>query len=90
MNELEQLRKDIDLIDSKLICLFQKRMETVLKVASYKKKNKLPILNAGREKEVISKNLKFVYNEEFKDSVEEFLKDIMDISKKLQCKKIKE
>ncbi|WP_275935991.1 chorismate mutase [Clostridium haemolyticum] len=38
MDDLKELRKEIDLIDNKLISLFQKRMEAVLKVAEYKKK----------------------------------------------------
>nr|WP_307897671.1 chorismate mutase [Clostridium botulinum] len=37
MDDLKELRKEIDLIDNKLISLFQKRMEAVLKVAEYKK-----------------------------------------------------
>lgn len=55
MEDLKKLRDDIDSIDKELIELFQKRMETVLKVAEYKKKNNVPILNASRENEVIKK-----------------------------------
>ncbi|KEH98976.1 chorismate mutase [Clostridium massiliodielmoense] len=90
MDDLKKLRDDIDSIDRELIALFQKRMETVLKVAEYKKKNNIPILNANREDEVIKKNSKRIYNEDFKKPVEEFLKDIMKISKELQAKKISE
>ena len=49
-----------------------------------------PILNANREDEVIKKNSKLIYNEDFKKPVEEFLKDVMKISKDLQAKKISE
>lgn len=90
MEDLKKLRDDIDSIDEELITLFQKRMETVLKVAEYKKKNNIPILNANREDEVINKNSKLIYNEDFKKPVEEFLKDVMKISKDLQAKKISE
>ncbi|KGN02619.1 chorismate mutase [Clostridium novyi A str. 4570] len=90
MEDLKKLRDDIDSIDKELIALFQKRMETVLKVAEYKKKNNIPILNANREDEVINKNSKLIYNEDFKKPVEEFLKDVMKISKDLQAKKISE
>lgn len=66
-------------------------METVLKVAEYKKKNNIPILNANREDEVIKKNSKLIYNEEFlKNQLKKFLKDVMKISKDLQAKKISE
>ncbi|KGM98431.1 chorismate mutase [Clostridium novyi A str. 4552] len=90
MEDLKELRDNIDSIDKELIALFQKRMETVLKVAEYKKKNNIPILNSNREDEVIKKNSKFIYNEDLKKSVEEFLKDVMKISKDLQAKKISE
>lgn len=90
MEDLKKLRDDIDSIDKELIELFQKRMETVLKVAEYKKKNNVPILNASRENEVIKKNSKLIYNEDFKKPVEQFLKDIMKISKNLQEKRISE
>ena len=36
---LEQMRQDIDSIDSKITDLFKERMETSLKIAKYKKDN---------------------------------------------------
>ncbi|EES92257.1 chorismate mutase [Clostridium botulinum C] len=90
MDDLKELRKEIDLIDNKLISLFQKRMEAVLKVAEYKKNNNLPILNTSREQEVIDKNIKLVCNDNFKKPVEDFLRNIMSISKELQGKKMSE
>ncbi|KEI02393.1 chorismate mutase [Clostridium botulinum] len=90
MDDLKELRKEIDSIDNKLICLFQKRMEAVLKVAEYKKKNNIPILNTSREQEVIDKNIKLICNDDFEKPVEDFLKSIMGISKELQAKKISE
>ncbi|MCD3216763.1 chorismate mutase [Clostridium botulinum C] len=90
MDDLKELRKEIDLIDNKLISLFQKRMEAVLKVAEYKKNNNLPILNTSREQEVIDKNIKLVCNDNFKKPVGDFLRNIMSISKELQGKKMSE
>ncbi|KEI16819.1 chorismate mutase [Clostridium haemolyticum] len=90
MDDLKELREEIDLIDNKLISLFQKRMEAVLKVAEYKKNNNLPILNTSREQEVIDKNIKLVCNDNFKKPVEDFLRNIMSISKELQGKKMSE
>ncbi len=54
-DELIQLRKKIDDIDSKLIPLFCERMDTALKVALYKKENGLPVLDSTREKAILSK-----------------------------------
>ena len=52
---LDQMRNDIDAIDSQIAELFRKRMETSLDIARYKKENNIPILNSSREKEVLHK-----------------------------------
>ena len=52
---LEQLRNDIDSIDSQITDLFKKRMETSIEVAKYKKEHNIPILNSNRENEVLHK-----------------------------------
>lgn len=52
---LDQMRNDIDAIDSQIAELFRKRMETSLDIARYKKENNIPVLNSSREKEVLHK-----------------------------------
>lgn len=84
MEDLEKLRDKIDSIDEKIVMLFEERMNTVLKVAEYKKQNNIPILNQNREKQVIEKNKKYLKCVEFEDYLKEFLKNLMDISKKIQ------
>lgn len=88
MDTLESLRNQIDEIDKQLTELFEKRMETVIKVAEYKKKNNIPILNKGREEEVIEKNIQYLKNKGFKKEETEFIKTVMDISRKAQAKEI--
>ncbi|WP_097027664.1 chorismate mutase [Clostridium peptidivorans] len=88
MDILQNLRNEIDEIDKQLVELFEKRMETVLKVAQYKKENNIPILNKSREDEVIEKNVKYLKNKEFKMAEAEFLKSVMAISRKAQAKEI--
>ncbi|MBM7872115.1 chorismate mutase/prephenate dehydratase [Clostridium pascui] len=88
MDILQNLRNEIDEIDKQLVELFEKRMETVLKVAQYKKENNIPILNKSREDEVIEKNVKFLKNKGFKRAEAEFLKSVMTISRKAQAKEI--
>lgn len=53
--ELSEVRKKIDDIDDKLLPLFLERMEMSAAVAEYKKANGLPILNKGREREILAK-----------------------------------
>lgn len=52
---LDQLRVEIDEIDTQITDLFKKRMETALEVAKYKQENGIPVLNDRREKEVLHK-----------------------------------
>ena len=86
MNELENLREKIDTIDKELIVLFEERMNVVNAIAEYKIKNNLPILNQSREDIVISKVKSIVKNKDYTDSAIDFIKDIMEISKKFQQK----
>ena len=90
MNELENLRERIDTIDKELIALFEERMNVVNDIAEYKIKNNLPILNQNREDIVISKVKAIVKNNDYTDSPIDFIKDIMEISKKFQQKLISE
>ena len=53
--DLDQLRTQIDDIDTQITDLFKQRMEIALDVAKYKKENGLPVLNDRREKEVLHK-----------------------------------
>ncbi|MDO5702176.1 MAG: chorismate mutase [Lachnospiraceae bacterium] len=55
MRNIDELRKEIDRIDSELVRLFEERMNIALEIAAYKKQNGLPILDEGREKAVIEK-----------------------------------
>ena len=86
MNELENLRERIDTIDKELIALFEERMNVVNDIAEYKIKNNLPILNQSREDIVISKVKAIVKNKDYTDSAIDFIKNIMEISKKFQQK----
>jgi len=52
---LEQIRKDIDDIDTQITDLFKARMEKSIEVAKYKQENNMPVLNDRREKQVLHK-----------------------------------
>lgn len=64
-------------------------MEIVLKIAQYKKQNNLPVYNKDREKEVIEKSVMKLKNKNFENSLNEFITDLMKISKEEQNKLIK-
>ncbi|MBZ9687162.1 prephenate dehydratase [Clostridium estertheticum] len=87
--DIVDLRNQIDKIDAGLLSLFENRMEVVLKIAEYKKKNNMEILNEAREEAVIKKNLDLVKNSDLLLEVEEFFKSVMEISRGYQNKNLK-
>lgn len=84
MNELEQARLEINNADREIAKYFEMRMSASKKIAEYKKKYQLPVYDAEREKQVISKNLEYIQQEELKPYYVLFQQDLMDISKKYQ------
>ena len=52
--KLAEVRKEIDEIDRKLLPLFLKRMQCSEKVAALKREAGAPVLNAGREQEILA------------------------------------
>jgi len=51
--ELDELRDKIDSIDTKLVHLFEARMETVAQIAAYKKAEGVPMRDLARETEIL-------------------------------------
>ncbi|MEG0371098.1 MAG: prephenate dehydratase [Clostridium sp.] len=86
MLDLEEIRNEIDRIDNDILKLFSKRMDAVIKVAEYKKKNNLEVLNRKREEEVIERHLSNVTDKQYKKEVEKFLRSVMEISRQCQRK----
>lgn len=86
MSELDGYRDDIDAIDQELTTLFEKRLETVLKVGDYKKKQGLPILDASREAAVIERAVERLNNKAFQEEVSDFYKSLMAITRGTQQK----
>ncbi|WP_024614852.1 shikimate dehydrogenase [Clostridium sp. Ade.TY] len=88
MSDLDNYRKEIDDIDKEITRLFEERMNVVLKVAEYKKKNNLEIFHKGREEVVINKNINRLKNKDYKVELEKFFVGMMEVSKELQKRKL--
>ncbi len=86
LDTLNQIRKRIDTYDRELIQLFEKRMEEVLQVLSFKKEHKMPIFQKEREEQVLKKAAENIQNPLFEAEAREFFEAIMRISRKLQAK----
>ena len=84
MNKLDQLRSDIDGIDEQLAELFCRRMETARQIAAYKQANGLPILDAQREADVLSRRSAMVKDGSLLPHYLAFQQGLMDLSKTYQ------
>ena len=54
-NKLENLRKEIDIVDDKIVELFAKRFEIVKQIGVLKKENKIDIVDNKRFQKVLEK-----------------------------------
>lgn len=52
--DLQEARAKIDEIDHELVKLFEKRMDAAAEIGAYKRANRLPVLDAGREREKLA------------------------------------
>lgn len=82
MGCLDEIRKEIDEIDSQLLPLIIKRMDAAKKVAAIKKENNIPILNTKREEEILNKMS--TKGGEYGSAVKVAYSTFMDISRALQ------
>lgn len=81
MNELEVLRQEIDRVDRTILPLFLERMELCSRVADYKRKVGMPVLDAEREKQVLENKMKLLDSPDMAEEVYEFFSSIMTISR---------
>lgn len=87
--DLFTLREQIDDIDDKILDLFVERMKVCEDIAEYKKNTKLSVLQSNREIEVIDMMRK-KSPDTLKDGTAVLFTNIMDISKSLQQRMLKD
>lgn len=85
---LEKQRAEIDAIDREIVALFERRMQVVVDVARIKKENGIAILDANREKEVITKVQSYLKDATLKEELAEAYETLMKVSKDYQQKQI--
>ncbi len=86
---LDEIRKEIDITDSKLLELFTQRMELCRNVARYKKENGMPVFQGSREKQVLDK-IAEQSPAELEAATRLLFSQIMEISKCLQQEQLTE
>ena len=85
---LEKQRAEIDAIDREIVTLFERRMQVVVDVARIKKENGIAILDANREKEVITKVQSYLKDDTLKEELAEAYETLMKVSKDYQKKRM--
>ena len=73
MENLDELRKEIDEIDTKLVECFERRMDIVTRVAEYKRQMGMNTYDPDREKREIEKNSAKLSNQNLKMYFEDFM-----------------
>ena len=83
--DLDQIRKDIDQIDQELVALLEKRMVCVSHIIEYKEQQGLPVLDQGREREVLEKVGSLVTDEQYRTTIQAQFTDSMARSRDYQA-----
>lgn len=82
--DLDQIRKDIDQIDQELVALLEKRMVCVGQIIEYKEQQGIPVLDQGREREVLEKVGSLVTDEQYRATIQSQFHDLIARSRNYQ------
>lgn len=83
MEELLKVREELDKLDNELVELFTKRMSLSAEVARIKKEQDIPVLNQGREQQILDR-LTGDSDDDMKKYIIELYTKIFDISRDYQ------
>lgn len=84
MSLLDDARKRINEIDAQMAELYEHRMQAVEDVIRYKVKNKMEVLDSGREHSVLDRNMALIKEEKYKESYRRLMEEILVLSKDYQ------
>ena len=85
--DLQNLRLEINETDKEIVDLFKKRMNIAASVAEYKKQNGLPVLDAARERALLSR-ISDMAGEEFDVYARTLYHTMLDVSRAYQYTKL--
>lgn len=84
MENIENLRKQIDEIDKQMAILFEKRMNIVKDIYHQKQIASLSVCDPEREKQLIENNLSYIKDENIKKLYLELIQKELELSKQYQ------
>ena len=83
MEEIEELRRKIDIIDNKLVILINERATISKLIGDLKKKKKINVIQKEREK-IVFQNIENQSKIISKEDISKIWKVIIEVSKKIQ------
>ena len=84
MNELQALRAELDQLDRDIVALFERRMGVAREVAAYKLAHDLPVLDQGREAQVLSSREAMLADPALAPAVRQLFVTLMALSRQEQ------
>ena len=84
MSEIDVLRKDIDRLDKEIADLLVARFEVVREIGAVKKRDGIPVTNAGREEVVIQRVRSSATDDATKDALEKVYRTVIEQAKTLE------
>ncbi len=90
MRDLDELRQEIDVIDEKIVSLFEQRMSLSEEVARYKIENGRKVFDREREQDKLETLTDLTHNDFNRQAVRELYLQIMSVSRKKQYQLIEE
>ena len=82
--DLEECRREIDVLDRDLTKILERRMQVVAEVAAYKKAHHMEIYDPRRERQVLDKIDNLTVQKELSTYLRRIYQCIMDESKKYE------
>ena len=82
--DLQECREKLDVIDKKIVELFEERMAVSEEVARYKAEHGLPVLDESREKQKLASVRSLVKEENNKEAAAQLFEKIMELSRARQ------
>lgn len=82
--ELNKARTEINNIDKEIVNLLEKRFNIVNEIGHYKRKQKLPIYDEARERQVVDNCIGFLENKEYSKCIDDIYFQIMRSCKDIQ------
>jgi len=90
MSQLDEYRAQLDAIDGGITQLFLRRMEVTARVGEYKRSAGTPVLDAGREQQVIASRSALAPTPADRAAVARLFESIMTLSRRQQRKIVRE